>query len=150
MESLIIGNTIIINNTINSYENDRKQNWVVTLDKEYMKLKYYNKHFLCITINNEKIIDINKNVISSENILSSFVISINDTRRLEMIHKIKYRINFIESATFGSDVGGMEKSRILGLNHISCWKMAHKMNLNGAFFFGGEVNFLKDLGGVVN
>ena len=44
----------------------------------------------------------------------------------------------------------MEKSRILGLNHISCWKMAHKMNLNGAFFFEDDVIFIKNWRGVVN
>ena len=151
MKSSLNSKTDISNNVMGAYENDRKSNWVVSLDdKDHINKKYYNDHFWSAIIDDEQIIDINKNVIIDENILSSFVISISDKRRLEMIQKLKYSINFIESVIFPPEADGMEKSRLLGLNHINCWKMAHKMNLDGAFFFEDDIIFIKNWRNVVN
>ena len=135
--------------TKRTYEDDRKENWVVSLNKEYMNVKYAHS-FYSVVIDNEHIIDIHKNVISNKNILSSFVISINNERKLEMLKKLKYNMNFIETELFPPGAGGNEKSRILGLNHIKCWKMAHTMNLDGAFFFEDDVIFIKNWRSVVN
>jgi len=151
MESSLNEKTDISSNIMGAYENDRKSNWVVSLDnKDHINKKYYNDHFWSAIIDDEQIIDINKNVIIDENILSSFVISISDKRRLEMIQKLKYNINFIDLDIFKNNAAKIEKHHIVGKSHIKCWKMAHKMNLDGAFFFEDDVIFIKNWRNVVN
>ncbi len=102
-------------------------------------------------IDNEEIIKICTEVkVINNNDIPSFVISVDEKRKLEMKNKLGNNIYFIETEKFPENCSNNIKHKILGYNHINCWKKALNMNLDEAFIFEDDVIFIKNWRNIIN
>ena len=133
--------------TNSQYSIDRSKCWYDDFTKKKYTSNYKSfgkpSYNYSLTIKNEEIYKINSNVHSSSQFrLTSFIISVDEIRKKDMEEKIVSNFYFIDSDIFPKKINKIEKSRILGYNHIKCWRKATELNLDGALFFEDDVMFI--------